>query len=73
MSHSLLFLSALLFSIIVDRQLENHKIEDLDSKQWEDCFQLNIHSYFYAAKAALKYIPKGGSIINMGKLPVNFS
>lgn len=48
------------------RQLENHKIEDLDSKQWEDCFQLNIHSYFYASKAALKYMPKGGSIINMG-------
>lgn len=52
----------------VAQQLENHKIEDLSSAQWEDTFQLNINSFFYATKAALKYMPRGSSIINMASV-----
>ena len=47
------------------QQLENHDITTLDSKQWIDTFQINMHSYFYTSKAALPHMPKGSSIINM--------
>lgn len=46
------------------QQLENHDLTTLDSKQWEDCFQLNIHAYFYMVKAAVPHMPRGSAIIN---------
>jgi NAD(P)-dependent dehydrogenase (short-subunit alcohol dehydrogenase family) len=35
------------------QQLLNNDILTLDSKQWEDTFQLNIFAYFYMAKVRL--------------------
>ena len=52
------------------QQLENHDITTLDSKQWEDCFQLNINSYFYVCKAAISHMPAASSIINMCSINV---
>ncbi|GAA6064559.1 hypothetical protein JCM10212_006205 [Sporobolomyces blumeae] len=48
------------------QQLQNEDILTLDSKQWEDTFQVNMHSYFYCAKAAIPHLKKnpGSSIIN---------
>ncbi|POY72177.1 hypothetical protein BMF94_4814 [Rhodotorula taiwanensis] len=47
------------------QQLENHSILTLDSKQWEDTFQLNMHSFFYMTKAAVPHLEKvKGSIVN---------
>ncbi|GAW08493.1 short-chain dehydrogenase reductase family [Lentinula edodes] len=40
----------------------------LTASQWEDTFALNIHSYFHITKAALPYMPRGGSIINMASI-----
>ncbi|GAA5906249.1 hypothetical protein JCM6882_006086 [Rhodosporidiobolus microsporus] len=48
------------------QQLENKDITTLDSKQWEDTFQVNIHSYYYMSKAAVPHLlkQKGSSIVN---------
>ncbi|KAH7873285.1 NAD-P-binding protein [Lentinula edodes] len=40
----------------------------LTASQWEDTFALNIHSYFHITKAALPYMPRGGSIMNMASI-----
>lgn len=50
------------------QQLENHDITTLDSKQWEDTFRLNMHSYFYMAKHCIPHMPRGSSIINMASI-----
>lgn len=47
------------------QQLENHDITTLKSEQWMETFDLNIHSYFHCAKAAIPHMPRGSSIINM--------
>lgn len=47
------------------QQLENNDVTTLSSKQWEDTFQLNMHSYFYVTKAALPSMKPGSSIINV--------
>ncbi|KAJ3893039.1 oxidoreductase [Lentinula edodes] len=52
------------------QQLENAdtQMAGLTASQWEDTFALNIHSYFHITKAALPYMPHGGSIINMASI-----
>lgn len=45
-------------------QFPQESILDITSKQLERTFQVNIFSYFYMVKAALKYLKKGGVIIN---------
>lgn len=53
----------------IDSLILNHgvqtlvdEIEDLSNEQWLNTFAVNIHPYFYIAKAALKHMPRGGSI-----------
>ncbi|KAI0027248.1 NAD(P)-binding protein [Vararia minispora EC-137] len=46
------------------QQFENHDILTLDSRQWEDTFQVNVHPLFYFSKAAIPYMKPGSSIIN---------
>lgn len=43
-------------------------LSDITEAQFEKTFKTNIFGYFYMAKAALKYIPEGGSIINCGSV-----
>ncbi|THV00942.1 oxidoreductase, partial [Dendrothele bispora CBS 962.96] len=50
------------------QQLENHDVTSLSSKQWEETFQLNVHSYYYTVKAALPHMKRGSSIINMASI-----
>ncbi|KPV74325.1 uncharacterized protein RHOBADRAFT_65203 [Rhodotorula graminis WP1] len=47
------------------QQLENHDITTLESKQWEDTFQVNMHHMFYFSKAALPHLKKnkGANIV----------
>jgi NAD(P)-dependent dehydrogenase (short-subunit alcohol dehydrogenase family) len=40
------------------------KIENISSKQLIETFNINVFSMFYLVKAALKYMKKGGCIIN---------
>jgi len=46
------------------QQLENSDILTLDSKQWEDTFAVNIHPYFYFAKAVIPHMQPGSAIVN---------
>lgn len=49
-------------------QKHQKSVSDISDAQWEKTFKTNIFGYFYMAKAALKYLPKGGSIINTGSI-----
>jgi NAD(P)-dependent dehydrogenase (short-subunit alcohol dehydrogenase family) len=43
-------------------------LEELSDEQWERTFRVNIHSYFWATKAALRHLPEGGAIINTASI-----
>jgi len=43
-------------------------IEDITDEQWERTFRINIHGYFYMARAALPHIKAGGAILNCGSI-----
>lgn len=45
-------------------QYPQDSLEQISAEQLEKTFRTNIFAYFYMAKAALKYLPKGGAIIN---------
>ncbi|HYH56428.1 MAG TPA: SDR family oxidoreductase [Anseongella sp.] len=45
-------------------QFPQKKLEDITAEQLERTFKVNIFSYFYMAKAVIKHLKKGGSIIN---------
>lgn len=49
-------------------QQHQDSIEDITDAQFEKTFRTNIFGYFYMAKAALKYIPDGGAIVNCGSI-----
>lgn len=53
--------------ILVNNAAEQHyaeKLEDISAEQLERTFRTNIFSYFYLAKAALRWMKEGGRIIN---------
>lgn len=49
-------------------QKHQASIEDITEEQFDETFRTNIFGYFYMAKAALKYLPEGGSIVNCGSI-----
>jgi NAD(P)-dependent dehydrogenase (short-subunit alcohol dehydrogenase family) len=49
-------------------QKHQDSIEDISDEQFEETFRTNIFGYFYMARAALKYLPEGGSIVNCGSI-----
>jgi NAD(P)-dependent dehydrogenase (short-subunit alcohol dehydrogenase family) len=49
-------------------QQRQEKLEDITDEQFEKTFHTNIFGYFYMARAALAYLPKGGAIINTGSI-----
>ena len=38
------------------------------TRQWERTFRVNVHSYFWTTRAALKHLPEGGVIINTSSI-----
>jgi NAD(P)-dependent dehydrogenase (short-subunit alcohol dehydrogenase family) len=53
--------------ILVNNAAEQHpqeSIEKITEKQLEHTFRTNIFSFFFMTKAAMKYLRKGGAIIN---------
>ncbi|MBG6084920.1 glucose 1-dehydrogenase [Zhihengliuella flava] len=46
------------------KQVYAEKLEDLTDQQVSETFQVNIIAMFTLTRAALKYLPEGGSIIN---------
>jgi NAD(P)-dependent dehydrogenase (short-subunit alcohol dehydrogenase family) len=49
-------------------QKHQTSLEDITDEQFEETFKTNIFGYFYMAKAALKHLPKGGTIVNCGSI-----
>jgi len=49
-------------------QQHQDSLENISDEQFEKTFRTNIFGYFYMAKAALKHLPKGGSIVNCGSI-----
>ena len=49
-------------------QQRQEKIEDITDEQLEKTFRTNIFAFFYLTRAALAYLPKGGSIVNCGSI-----
>jgi NAD(P)-dependent dehydrogenase (short-subunit alcohol dehydrogenase family) len=47
-------------------QQSHDKLEDISDSEWELTFRTNIFGYFYMAKAALKVMKEGSTIINCG-------
>jgi NAD(P)-dependent dehydrogenase (short-subunit alcohol dehydrogenase family) len=47
------------------QQTKTH-LEDISNDDWDLTFRTNIFGYFYMAKAALKFMKEGGTIINCG-------
>lgn len=45
-------------------QFAKDSIEDIDKKQWDSTFKVNIYAYFYMAQAALTHLKAGSAIIN---------
>ena len=49
-------------------QETQEKIEDITDEQFDTTFRTNIYGYFYMARAAVAYLPKGGAIVNCGSI-----
>ncbi|MGH3404574.1 MAG: SDR family oxidoreductase [Streptosporangiaceae bacterium] len=57
--------------ILVNNVATQQPVDDLSqlsSEQWERTFRVNIFSYFWITRAALEYLPDGGSIINTASI-----
>ncbi|MES2937645.1 MAG: SDR family oxidoreductase [Pseudomonadota bacterium] len=49
-------------------QLHAHSLEDISDERLEETFKTNIFGYIYMARAAVKHLKKGSSIINTGSV-----
>jgi NAD(P)-dependent dehydrogenase (short-subunit alcohol dehydrogenase family) len=44
------------------------RLEDISDEDWDLTFRTNIYGYFYMARAAVRHLPEGGTIINCGSI-----
>ena len=49
-------------------QQHQKSLEDITDEQLDETFRTNIYGYFYMARAALKHMREGGSILNCGSI-----
>lgn len=42
--------------------------EEIDDEHWLRTFDVNVHSFFRVTRAALRHLPRGGSVINTGSV-----
>jgi NAD(P)-dependent dehydrogenase (short-subunit alcohol dehydrogenase family) len=57
--------------VLVNNIATQEPVEDLaelSTEQWERTFRVNVHSYFWSTRAALKHLPDGGVIINTSSI-----
>jgi NAD(P)-dependent dehydrogenase (short-subunit alcohol dehydrogenase family) len=45
-------------------QMTHDSLDEITDEEWLHTFDTNIHAQFFLAKAALKHMPRGGSIVN---------
>ena len=49
-------------------QQHQKSLDDVSEEQWDRTFKTNIYGYFYMAKAALRHMKEGATIINTGSI-----
>lgn len=49
-------------------QQTQEKLEDITDAPFDITFRTNIYGYFYMARAAVAYLPRGGAIVNCGSI-----
>jgi NAD(P)-dependent dehydrogenase (short-subunit alcohol dehydrogenase family) len=49
-------------------QRRKESIEEITDDEWDRTFRTNIYGYFYMARAALKYMQSGDTIVNTGSI-----
>jgi NAD(P)-dependent dehydrogenase (short-subunit alcohol dehydrogenase family) len=49
-------------------QQSQARLEDITDEQLDRTFKTNIYGYFFMARAALRYLGKGGAIVNTGSI-----
>ena len=57
--------------VLVNNVATQEPVDDLgelSTRQWERTFRVNVHSYFWTTRAALKHLPDGGVIINTSSI-----
>ena len=57
--------------LLVNNVATQEPVEDLaklSTEQWERTFRVNVFSYFWTTKAALRHLPDGGAIINTASI-----
>jgi NAD(P)-dependent dehydrogenase (short-subunit alcohol dehydrogenase family) len=49
-------------------QEHKERIEEITDDQWDHTFRTNIYGYFYMARAALRHMKRGATIVNCGSI-----
>ena len=49
-------------------QETRERLEDITDDDFDTTFRTNIHGYFHMARAAVRYLPKGGAVVNCGSI-----
>jgi len=49
-------------------QMTYDSLDEISDEEWQHTFNTNIHAQFYLAKAALKHMPRGSSILNTSSI-----
>ena len=49
-------------------QVHTSRLEDLTNEHFDLTLKTNLYGYFYMARAAVPYLPSGGSIVNTGSV-----
>jgi NAD(P)-dependent dehydrogenase (short-subunit alcohol dehydrogenase family) len=47
---------------------QHGSLEEVSDAELDELFRVNVLGYFYMARAALRYLPRGGSIVNCGSV-----
>jgi len=57
--------------LLVNNVATQQPVDDvakLSTEQWERTFRVNVHSYFWTTRAALRHMPEGGAIVNTASI-----
>jgi NAD(P)-dependent dehydrogenase (short-subunit alcohol dehydrogenase family) len=49
-------------------QCPKQSLEEVTTEQWDRTFRVNIYSYFWTTRAALRHLPDGGAVINTSSI-----
>ena len=58
-------------NVLVNNVATQRPVDDLtglSTEQWERTFRVNVYSYFWTTRAALKHLPDGGCIVNTSSI-----